>query len=92
MGIVYGMGKKCMKVKVAQLCLTLCDPMGLYSPWNSPGQNTGVSSFSLLQGISPTQGLKPGLLHCRQILYELSHQGSPRILECVAYAFSSGSS
>ena len=67
-------------------------PHGLYSPWNSPGQNTGVSSFSLLQGIFPTQGLKPGLLHCRQILYELSHQGSPRILEYVAYAFSSGSS
>ena len=53
-----------------------------YSPWNSPGQNTGVGSRSLLQGIFPTQGLNPGLLHCRQILYQLSHQGSPRILEC----------
>ena len=40
-----------------------------YSPWNSPGQNTGVSSLSLLQGIFPTQGLNPGLLHCRQILF-----------------------
>ena len=50
---------------------------GLYSPWNSPGQNTGVGSLSLLQGIFPTQGLKPGLPHCRQILYQLSHKGSP---------------
>ena len=67
-------------------------PHGLYSPWNSPGQNTGVSSLSLLQGIFPTQGLNPGLPHCRRILYQLSHQGSPRILEWVAYPFSSGSS
>ena len=43
---------------------------GLYSPRNSPGQNTGVGSLSLLQGIFPTQGLKPGLLHCRQIVYQ----------------------
>ena len=48
-------------------------PHGLYSPWNSPGQNTGVVSLSLLQGIFPTQGSNPGLLHCRQILYQLSH-------------------
>ena len=41
-------------------------PNGLYSPWNSPGQNTGGGSLSLLQGIFPTQGLNPGLLHCRQ--------------------------
>ena len=61
---------------------------GLYSPWNSPGQNTGVGSLSLLQGIFPTQGLKPGLPHCRRILYQLSHQGNPRILEWVAYPFS----
>ena len=91
-------------------------PRELYSPWNSPGQNTRVSSLSLLQGISPTQGSNPGLphctrtqpselsgkpkntgvgslslfqgifptqesnqglLHCRQILYQLSYQGSP---------------
>ena len=44
---------------------------GLYSLWNSPGQNTGVGSLSLLQGIFPTQGLNPGLLHCRQILSQL---------------------
>ena len=48
----------------------------LYSPWNSPGQNTGVSSSSLLQGIFPTQGLNPGLPHYRRILYQLSHKGS----------------
>ena len=64
---------------------------GLYSPWNSPGQNTGVGSLSLLQGILPTQGLNPDLLHCRWILYQLSHKGIPRILEWVAYPFSSGS-
>ena len=67
-------------------------PQGLYSPWNSPGQNTGVDNFSLLQGIFPTQGSNPGLQHCMQILCQLSHKGSPRILEWVAYPFSSGSS
>ena len=67
-------------------------PHGLYSPWNSLGQNTGVGSLSLLQGIFPTQGSNPGLLHCRQILSQLSHKGSPRILEGVAFPFSSGSS
>ena len=53
-------------------------PHGLYSPWNSSGQNTGVGSLSLLQGTFPTQGSKPGLLHCRHIVYQLSHKGSPR--------------
>ena len=107
-------------------------PHGLYSPGNSPGQNTGVGSLipspgdlpstgieprspslqtdslpaepqgkpkntgegslSLLQGIFPTQELNPGLPHCRQILYHLSHKGNPRILEWVAYPFSSRSS
>ena len=63
-----------------------------HSPWNSPGQNTGVGSISLLQGIFPTQGSNPGLPHCWQILYQLSHKGSPLILEWVAYPFSSRSS
>ena len=45
--------------------------------WISPGQNTGVGSLSLLQEIFPTQGSNPGLSHCRQILYQLSHKGSP---------------
>ena len=52
-------------------------PHGLYSPQNSPDQNTGVDSLSLLQGIFLTQGSNPGLLHCRQILYQLSHKKSP---------------
>ena len=67
-------------------------PHGLYSPWNSPGQNTRVGSLSLLQGIFPTQGLNPGLPHYSRTLYQLSHQGSPRILEWVAYPFSGGPS
>ena len=67
-------------------------PRGLYSPWNSLGQNTGVGSLSLLQGIFPTQRSNPDLLHCRRILYCLSHQGSPRILEWIAYPFSRGCS
>ena len=65
---------------------------GLYIPWNSPGQNTGVGGLSLLQGIFPTQESNPGLPHCRLILYQLSHKGSPRILEWVVYPFSSRSS
>ena len=52
-------------------------PHGLHSPWNSPGQNTGAGNRSLLQGIFPTQGSNLGLPHCRWILYQLSHQGSP---------------
>ena len=60
-------------------------PHGRYSPWNSLGQNTRVGSLSLLQGIFPTQGSNPGLPHRRQILYQLSHKGSPRILEWAAY-------
>ena len=77
-----------VNLKVAQLRPTLFE----YSPWNSPGQNTGVGSVSRLQGIFPTQGSNLGLPHCGQILYNLSHKGSPRILEWVAYPFSSRSS
>ena len=51
-------------------------PYGLYSPWNSPGQNTGVDSLSPLQGIIPTQGSNPDLPHCRCIVYQLGHQFS----------------
>ena len=65
-------------------------PTRLLCPWDSPGKNTGVGSLSLLQGIFPTQRLNPGLPHCRQILHQLSHKGSPRIW--VAYPFSSRSS
>ena len=67
-------------------------PPALWSPWNSPGQNTRVGSLSPLQGIFPTQGSNPGVPHCRQILYQLSHKESPRILEWVAYPFLSGGS
>ena len=49
---------------------------GLYSPWNSPGQNIGVGSLSLLQGIFLTQESNCRLLHCREILYQPSYQGS----------------
>ena len=72
----------------SESCSVLSDslqPRKLYSPWNAPGQNTGVGSLSLLQGIFSTQGSNPGLLHCRQVLYQLSHKGSPRILEWVAF-------
>ena len=60
-------------------------PHELYSPWNSLGQNTGVGSLSLLQGIFPAQESNWGLLHCRWILYQLSYQGSPflRVSLCI---------
>ena len=73
-------------------------PHGPYTPpassvhGDSPGKNTGVDSHALLQGIFPTQESNPGLQHFRQILYHLSHQGSPWILEWLAYPFSRGSS
>ena len=67
-------------------------PHGLYSPRDSAGHSTGVGSLSLLQGIFPTQRSNPGLSHSRWILYLLSHEGSPRILQWVAYPFSSRSS
>ena len=62
---------------LSEICSVVSNSLrshGLYSPWNSLGQNTGVGSLSLLQGIFPKQGSNPGLLHCRQILYHLSHQ------------------
>ena len=57
-----------------------CDAMNstVYSSWNSPGQNTGVGSLSLLQGIFPTQESNWGILHCRRILYQLSYEGTPK--------------
>ena len=67
-------------------------PTRLLCPWGSPGKNTGVGCHAFLQGIFPTQGWNLGLLPCKRILYCLSHQGSPRILEWVAYPFSRGSS
>ena len=78
-GLENSMDCKVLFSSVAQSCLTLCDPLrphGLYCPWNSPGQNTGVGSLSLLQQIFPTQESNPGLPHCRRILYQLSYQES----------------
>ena len=60
-------------------------PHRLYSQWNSPGQNTGVGSRSLLQGIFPTQALNPSLPHCRQIVYQMSPQGSLKPKEIDAF-------
>ena len=66
---------------VTLLCLTLCDPMDCRPPGSSDrgdssGKNTGVGCLALLQGIFPTQGSNPGLPHCKQIIYCMSHQGS----------------
>ena len=67
----------------AQLCPTCCDPtdcslsIRLLCPWDFPGKSAGVDCHFLLQGIFPTQGSNPGLSHCRQTLYCVSHQGSP---------------
>ena len=66
-------------------------PHRLYSPWDSPGESTGEEPFPPPGGL-PTQGSNPGLPHCRRILYQLSHQGSPGIVERAAYPFSSRSS
>ena len=90
--------------EVAQSCLTLCDPMDcslpgssvhgifqarvLICPWDFPGKSTRVDCHFLLQGIFPTQGLNPGLPHCRQTLYRLSHQGSPMLVLLLLSHFS----
>ena len=83
---------------VTQSCPTLCNPMDCSLPGSSvhgdsPGKNTGVGCHDLLQEIFPTQGLKPGLPHCRWVFffYHLGHQERPRILEWVAYPFFRGS-
>ena len=84
-----------VKVKVAlsrSVATNSLRPHGLCGWWNSLGQNTRVGSLSLLQGIFPTPGSNPGIPNCRWILYQLSHKGRPRIVEYVAYPFSSGSS
>ena len=80
---------------VTQSCPTLCDPIDYSLPGSSlhgdsPGKNTGVGCHALLQAIFPTQGSNPGLPHYSEVLLHLSHQGSPRILEWVAYPFSRG--
>ena len=67
----------CVHANLLQSCPTLSDPMDCSPPWDSPGKNTGMGCHALLQGIFPVRGLNPVFLHCRQILYHLSHQGSP---------------
>ena len=86
--------KKIQKVKGAQSCPTFSYPMDyIYSPWNSAGQNTGVGSLPLLQGIFPTQSLNPGLPHCRWILYQLSPREAQEYWSgWVIYPFLHGSS
>ena len=66
---------------VSESCSVMSDSLRsheVYSPWNSLSQNTGMGSLFLLQGIFPTQGSNPGLPHCKWILYQLSHKGSPK--------------
>ena len=73
---VHASASRCSESESRSVVSDSSWPLGLYSPWNSLGQNTGVVVFSPLQGIFPTQGLSSGLPHCRQILSQLSHQGS----------------
>ena len=78
------MNQSRMDLLYSESCSVVSDSLRsheLYSPWDSPGQNTGVSSLSLLQGIFPTQGSNPGLWHCRQVLYKLSHKGKSKNLQ-----------
>ena len=90
---IEGMSSTCAVLS----CSVTSDPLqahGLYSlsgssvPGDSPGKKSGAGCQALLQGIFPNQGLNPGLLHCRQILYSLSHHERPRILEWAASLFS----
>ena len=72
-----------MKVKVTQLCLALRNHMDCIVHGILQAGILEWVAFPLSRGIFPTQGSNPGLPHCRRILYQLSHKGSPRILECV---------
>ena len=79
-----------VKVLATQSYLTLyhsMEPTRFLCPWDSPGKNTGVGSHSFLQGIFLTQGLNKRFLHCRQILYYLSHQGRPLIFQAQPKCF-----
>ena len=84
--------QKQLKVKVTQSCLTLCDPMNYTVHGILQARILEWVAISFSKSLFPTQGSNPGLPHCRQILYHLSHQGSTRILEWVAYPFSRESS
>ena len=82
----------CAVCSVAQLCLTLCDPMDYTVHGILQTKILEWVAFPFSRGCSQHQGLNPGLLHCRRILYQLSHKGSPGILEWVTHPFSRGSS
>ena len=76
---------------VTQSCPALCDPMDCSLPGSSvhgdsPDKNTGLGCHGLLQGILPTHGSNPGLLHCRQILYQLSNKGIPKNVLSVQFS------
>ena len=93
--VCAGLGQHSRLCCVLSHVPTLCDPMDCSPPGSSvhgdsPGQDTGVGCHALLQGIFPTLGSNPGLLHCRPVLYQLSHQGSSQLLEWVAYPFFRG--
>ena len=88
---------KCKVCAISQSCPNVCNAMDCNPPGSSvhgilQGKNTGVACHALLQGIFPTQGSNPDFPHCRWFLYHLSHQGSPRMLEWVAYPFFRGPS
>ena len=89
---IYVLFRKLMLFCESESRSVVSDSLWPHSPWNSLGQNIGVSRLSLLQGIFPTQRSNPSLLHFRQSLYQLRHKGNPRILEWIAYPFSSRSS
>ena len=93
LGLGLGLGSMCVGALClfAQSCPTLRDPKNHSPPGSpvqagSPGKNIRVGCHALLQGIFPTQGLSPGLPHCRRILYCLSHLGSP---VCVGFGHKS---
>ena len=77
-----------MKWKSLSCIWLFVEPWTIYSSWDSPGQNTGVGKPFPSAGHLPNTGSNPNFPHCRQILYQLSHKGSPRILEWVAYPLS----
>ena len=81
-----------MKVKVAQLCPTLCNLMDYMVHGILQARILEWEAVLSSKGVFPTQGSNPGIQHCKRILYQLSHKGSPRIVEWVAYPFSRGSS
>ena len=81
-----------VKVKVAQSCPTLCDPMDYTVHAILQARILEWVAFPFSRGSFQPRDQNPGLPHCRQILYQLSHKGSPRILEWAAYPFSRGSS